>query len=369
MRFLLVLHIFVFFTRFAFSQSPDRLLNISYGEYAVGLFQKKIRYNDSVEVLITTWQPVNISAESEKLSIRACIAIELPGIMKADSLANDLICGKNYKIDTDSLADFLNVKTNTFKKAQPLNKKFPVLLWAYRHGTTHYQFAMCEYFASHGYIIFNASRVSPTLPLPWEVELKDRTNLLKLHMNDMGPMLDYIKSHPEADTSKIALLSWSYGASSAVFTQQERPEIDVVLGFSSINFRNDFFTHQHFDSLVSPEKLKKPYVLFYESVSRLGRVFNDSVFHPAQQSISRLYRFPKLFHGNFNYLEGHVAGKLNLPIGHPWSKTGNDAVLGYETVSQLAILILDHYLKNLNRDKLETEIQRIKQDLPGGFFF
>src|SRR5215207_1793481 len=115
MRSLLTLHLFVFITQFTFSQSKGRLLNIPYGKYAVGLFQEKIRYNDSVEVLITIWQPVKESRTGEKLSIRDCIAIELPGIVKEDSIANDLICGENYKIDPDSLAEFLNVKTNTFK--------------------------------------------------------------------------------------------------------------------------------------------------------------------------------------------------------------------------------------------------------------
>jgi hypothetical protein len=369
MRSVLILYVFAFLTLSAFSQPGGRLLNIPYGKYAVGLSQKKVSYNDSVEVLITTWQPVINSLETEKLSIRDCIAIELPGIVKADSIANDLISGSNYKINADSLTGFLNAKTTTFKQAQPVNKKFPVLAWAYRHGTSHYQFAICEYLASHGYIVFNASRANPSLPLPWEVDIKDRMNLLQLHMNDMNPMFDFIKSHPQADTSKIALLSWSYGASSAVFTQQSHPEIDVVLGFSSINFRNDFFTHQHFESLLRPEKLIRPYILFCESVSRLGRVFNDSVFHPAHKNISRLYRFPKMLHGNFNYLEGHVLGKLNLPLGHPWSKPGLDAVVGYETVCQLALLILDHYLKDLSREKLESEIHRIKQKLPDGFFF
>jgi hypothetical protein len=319
--------------------------------------------------LITTWQPVKKPASNEKLSIRNCIAIELPEIFKADSIANDLIAGSNYKIDPDSLTEFLNAKTNTFKNAQPLNKRFPVLFWAYRHGTSHYQFAMCEYLASHGYIIFNASRVQPVLPMPWEVAQTERRNLLQLHLNDMKPMLDIVKKHPQADTSNMALLSWSYGASTAVFTQQSHPEIDVVLGFSSINFKNDFFTEQHFESLLRPDKLKVPYVLFYESVSRLGRSFTDSVFHPVHKNISRLYRFPKMFHGNFNYMEGHVLGKLNLPVGHPWSKVGYDAVLGYETVCELALLMLDHYLKELSTEKLEAGIFKIQQKLPQGFVY
>lgn len=369
MRTVFILNVLVFATLLSFCQSTGRLLNIPYGKYAVGLFQEKLRYSDSVEVLITSWQPVKKQTTSEKLSIRDCIAIELPEILKADSIANELISGDNYKIDADTLTAFLNTKTNTFKTAQALNKRFPVLIWAYRHGTSYYQFAMSEYLASHGYIIFNVNRVLPKLPMPWEVDQTERRNLLQLHLNDMKPMLEFVKKHPQADTSNMALLSWSYGASTAVFTQQSHPEIDAVLGFSSINFKNDFFTQQQFDSLLKPEELRVPYVLFYESVSRLGRSFTDSVFHPVHKNFSRLYRFPKMFHGNFNYLEGYVLGRLKLPVGHPWSKPSYDAVLGYETVCELALLMLDHYLKKLSTEKLETGILQIKQKLPTGFVY
>ena len=118
MRYFLTLNLFVFVTLLSFAQTTDRLLNISYGKYAVGLFQQKFRYNDSVEVSITIWQPVKKSSRNEKLSIRDYIAIELPAIFKADSIANDLIHGGNYKMDPDSLTQFLNTKTNTFKNAK-----------------------------------------------------------------------------------------------------------------------------------------------------------------------------------------------------------------------------------------------------------
>ena len=68
-------------------------------------------------------------------------------------------------------------------------------------------------------------------------------------------------------------------------------------------------------------------------------------------------------------MEGYVLGKLKLPAGHPWSKAGYDAVLGYETVCELALLTLDHYLKHSSREKLEAGISKIKQKLPTGFVY
>jgi hypothetical protein len=350
-----------------FSQSNNRLLNLSYGKYKVGLFQNKARYNDSVELLINSWQPIEENSAVKKYTIRDYIAIELPGLLTADSLANELICGNNYKINPDSLSVFLNIQTSTYKEGEPLNKKFPVLLWASRHGTTHYQLALSEYLASHGYIVFNAVRLKPGFPLPWEVDIRERIPLLHQYLNDMNTLIGFIKTYPQADTLSMALLSWSYGASAAIFTQQSHPEIDVVIGMSSINFKKDFFTGQQFDEMIEPEKLKKPYILFYESVSRLGNAFTDSVLNPVHKNISLLYRFPKMFHGNFNYLEGHVAGKLKLPIAHPWTKPGIDAVTGYETVSYMTLLMLNRYLKFADAGKTELLIKKLKKELPGQF--
>jgi hypothetical protein len=350
-----------------FSQSNNRLLNLSYGKYKVGLFQNNIRYSDSVELLVNIWQPVEENSAVKKYTIRDYIAIELPGILTSDGFANELICGNNYTINPDSLSGFLSIQTSTYKEGKLLNKKFPVLVWASRHGTTHYQLAMCEYLASHGYIVFNAMRLKPGLPLPWEVDIKERIPLLHRHLDDMNALIGFIKTYPQADTLSMALLSWSYGASAAIFTQQSHPEIDVVIGLSSINFKNDFFTGPQFDKMIEPKKLKTPYILFYESVSRLGNTFTDSVLHPAHKNISLLCRFPKMFHGNFNYLEGHVAGKLKLPIAHPWTKPGVDAVTGYETVSYMTLLTLNRYLKFADAGKTELLIKKLKKKLPRGF--
>ncbi len=101
----------------------------------------------------------------------------------------------------------------------------------------------------------------------------------------------------------------------------------------------------------------------------MGRSFNDSVFHPAHKVRSLLFRSPKMFHGNFNYMEGHAAGKLNIPKGHPWSKVGNDAVLGYEAICEFALLSLNHYLESGSKKDFEDGLNRIKRRLPEGFFY
>jgi hypothetical protein len=52
----LLLLAFLLLFHLAFPQSENRLLNLKYGKYKVGLFQNKIRYNNSVEFLINIWQ-------------------------------------------------------------------------------------------------------------------------------------------------------------------------------------------------------------------------------------------------------------------------------------------------------------------------
>lgn len=363
--YLVIIILFICVT--AFTQKKQALLHIQYGKYNIGITQKKIKYNDSVEALITIWQPAIFSKSSILLTVKDCFQLDKvnnPEI--ADTAVNDIICGDNYTINADTLKALLSTKTNTSKNHLPVNKKFPVVCWSSRHGTEYYQFAMSEYLASHGYIVFTISRISPVLPFPWETENISKEKFLNEHLDMLNQQLDFIKKYPQADTSKIAMFTWSYGSPFAILTQQAHKEIDAVFGFSSVDFRKEYFLEGIFNKKLAPGKLRVPYYLFYEELSRLNIRYDTGVLHPVHQDISRIFLFPKLWHGNFNYAEGYLPGLLNLPVTHPWAKPGANAARGYEKICELAVILLDRQFKK--RLDTERKISELKAELPIGFF-
>lgn len=352
----------------AYTQTGQGLLHLQYGKHKVGLSQETIKYNDSIELLVTVWQPAVFSQNSIPLSLNDCFLLDkLNKHEIADSAVNDIICGDNYSINADTLKTLLDTKTNTSRHYFPVNKKFPVICWSSRHGTEYYQFAMNEYLASHGYIVFTVSRISPVLPFPWETENISKEKFLDEHLDMLNRQLQFVKKHPQADTSRIAMFSWSYGSPFAILTQQEHKEIDAVFGFSSVDFRKEYFLEGVFNKRLVPKKIRVPYFLFYEELSRLDIRYDESVLHPAHRDISRVLLFSKLWHGNFNYMEGWLPGLLKLPKVHPWSKPGNDAMIGYEAVCQLALFHLHHLYGKKTETTLNKQINNLKQKLPAGF--
>lgn len=351
-----------------YGQQTTRLLNIQYGKHTVGLSQEEIVYNDSVRLLVSSWYPAAKNKVSNPLRIKETF---FPGALNGsainDSIVNSIICGDDYKINKDSLHQFLNIKTRTFLNALPLKRKFPAVMWSYRHGTEYYQFAMNELLASHGYIVFTVSRMQPVYVMPWETDAAGKMALHKSYLSDMNELLRRIITHPQAGTSHIVLFSWSYGGDGAIFFQQNHPEIDAVLGFSSIDFSNSFFLEKKIDSLLDTNRLNRPYYLFYEEISRRGNKFSEHILHPAIKKFSSLTLFSRLWHGNFNYLEGYVAGQLNLPVVQPWSKPGRDAITGYAALCRLALIHLKFIFENRNKGWLNNQVTELKKSLPDGF--
>ncbi len=350
------------------AQQVRRLLNLEYGKYQAGLSQENVVYNDSIVIVITKWHPAKENKKAIKLKIRDCLLLDgLNGTDNIDSIANDIICGDRYKINGDTVQRFLQGQTGTIRNAVAVNQKFPVIPWSYRHGTEYYQFAMNEYLASHGFIVYTVSRVKPKYKMAWDVDADEKAVLHTTYLNEMSLLLNKIKTDALADTLRIALFSWSYGGEAALFFQQSHPEIDCVFGFSSIDFSKSFFLGDKMQAMFDAGKLDKPYYLFYEQTSRLGNVYSTDILHSSNKNISSLTLFPRLWHGNFNYMEGHVPGGLDLPVVHPWSRPGKDAVTGYETVCRLALIYLQKQFKSKNTLNFKRQIDKLKQSLPDGF--
>lgn len=346
----------------------DKLLNVLYGKYQVGLSQEKCVYNDSIHLIFTCWYPSQKTGTDSPLFFRDCLLLDgLNDNRGIDSIVNNIICGGNYRIKQDTLQQLLKTATATYKNAPPLRRKFPAIIWSSRHGTEFYQFAMSEYLASHGYIVFTVSRTSPALPFPWQTENISKEDFLNKHLEMLDQQLLFVKKHPLTDISHIAMFTWSYGSPFAILTQQNHKEIDAVFGFSSVDFRQEYFLKDEFNKRLIPENLKVPYFLFYEEQSRLNVGYDSNALHPVHRSISNVMLFPKLWHGNFNYAEGYLPGLLNLPKTHPWSKPGNDAKIGYAAVCRLATIYLKFIFQNRNKAWLNKQIVVLKKSLPHGF--
>jgi dienelactone hydrolase len=350
----------------AVSQSKKPPLGIRYGQYHVGLRQEKALYNDSLEITITSWYPAEKS-DKPSLTLKDYFVFDgIRTVANFDSTVSGIICG-SCKIENKDLQKIINAATVAKKDPVPIEHHFPMLVWSNRHGTVYYQFAMSEYLASHGFVVFAVSRVHPRLPLPWEVDTSERQGLLQQHNADLNTLFSRIKNYRNVDTTQLALFSWSYGGESAILAQQSHPGIDIVFGFSSINFKRPFFLLNEFDKHLSEKKLDVPYVLFYEDTNRFGVKFTTDLLHPKHLNKSKLIQFPDLIHGNFNYIEGYLPSSVGLYASHPWANRGKSAMLGYEAICRLTLLLLRSHFDKKDDKYIDAEIRRIRSEIPVNF--
>ena len=84
---------------------------------------------------------------------------------------------------------------------------------------------------------------------------------------------------------------------------------------------------------------------------------------------SRYVSFTALAHGNFNGLEGMIPGVLGTEKVQSWSKGGEIARIGYETICKLALSFLDAKFTEDKSTGFDEKAALLKKALPSDFYF
>ena len=104
-------------------------------------------------------------------------------------------------------ANHLNQPTNVYKDATAINEKFPLVIYhAGLGGTLNDNTVLCEYLASHGFVVITGAFQSndyKEMSLDWDLERSTK---------DIDFMLNKIKNLTFIDFSKITAIGHSYGA-------------------------------------------------------------------------------------------------------------------------------------------------------------
>ncbi len=126
-----------------------------------------------------------------------------------------------YKKDLDEdmkmkFARQMNIPIHVFKDATPANGKFPLVIYhAGLGGTLNDNTVLCEYLASHGFVVvtgaFQANDYRE-IDLNWDLERSRK---------DLDFMMNKIKVHPFIDFSKVAAIGHSYGAQAVLAYRTE----------------------------------------------------------------------------------------------------------------------------------------------------
>jgi Chlorophyllase len=105
--------------------------------------------------------------------------------------------------------------------------RYPVVIYAPSDSSVSWENAdLCEYLASHGYVVI----ASPSMGVSTR-DMTDDLDGINAQARDITFLVTYANTVPDADTSKLAVLSWSWGGASSVFAAARDPRIDALVSF------------------------------------------------------------------------------------------------------------------------------------------
>jgi dienelactone hydrolase len=115
--------------------------------------------------------------------------------------------------------------THALSEAKPASGSFPVVIYAPSFGMPAFENSdLCEYLASHGYIVVASPDMGPrTRAMTMDVVG------IQTQAADIEFLIGYLRNIPQADTSQIAVAGFSWGGISNVFAQVQDDRITALI--------------------------------------------------------------------------------------------------------------------------------------------
>ncbi|WP_420603272.1 hypothetical protein [Flagellimonas sp.] len=339
------------------------------GAHNVGTIVDSLKYTTDEtnrKLHVHIWYPAK--ADGDKLTLANYL--DPQGNLGHQELLENLsigISGTPNAFPKDSLELLLNFKMKASKNAVAKNERFPLLVWSMRYGTVSSQSLISEYLASHGYVVAYVED-HPNAPFPWQLpSAEEKESALNQQVEDVNHAIDHLKKQPNINSNSIGMLTWSYAGESAIMTQMNNADIDLVVGLSSIGFSYGIYLGSELPKKISVGQLQVPYLILSEKIGTNGKKRTPPEIFDQMHPGSRYVSFKKLSHGNFNAMEGMLPGILNTNKVQSWSKGGQLAKLGYETICKTALSFINTVFQQSNSGSFDQRMMELSETLPLNF--
>lgn len=271
----------------------------------------------------------------------------------------------NYS-NTPANQNHLNEKTGTFPEIDPAAGKFPVVVYAPSYQASSIEnFALCEYLASHGYIVISTpSRGTENRFFEGGTE-KD----METQARDIEFLIKESAKLPNADVGQIAGMGFSFGGLSNVLSQMRNENIKAIVSLDgTIKYRYDLIKKSAFFDI---EKVDVPFIHMaqkdipeqvlmedhIDSTLNYKFEFYDNLLFSKAYSI----KFHKLTHSYFSTL-----GVLFQQRDPRQDKSDLEIMESYKSVSEYTLNFLNAFIKNDTRALYYLENEPSANGIPYG---
>jgi dienelactone hydrolase len=240
----------------------------------------------------------------------------------------------------------LTTETNAFQHSNVANGKFPVIIYAPSYEASSIEnFVLCEYLASHGYVVIS----SPSHGADTKYFTGGTGKDLEAQARDIEFLIHEALSLPYVDIDKIATAGFSFGGLSNVLAQMRNDQIKAIVSLDgSIRYNYKTLKTSPFADIT---KVDVPFIHMAqkdipEVVLKEDKIdptlnyefpFYDSLVHSNAYKL----KFHDLTHSNFSSF-----GILFRPRDKRQDKSDEKIITSYRLVSNYTLHFLNAYLKN-----------------------
>jgi hypothetical protein len=115
------------------------------------------------------------------------------------------------------------------RDAKPVEQRYPVVIYAPSDSSIAWENAdLCEYLASHGYVVLATPSLGPSTR-----DMTDDLAGIDTQALDISFLISYANGLPDTDSSKVAVVSFSWGGISSLFAAARDPRIQVWLRWTA----------------------------------------------------------------------------------------------------------------------------------------
>lgn len=227
------------------------------------------------------------------------------------------------------------------RDAAPEAGKFPVVIYAPSVNNTVFENAdIAEYLASHGYIVIAAPSVG--LTSRW---IKKDLMHAELQADDIRFLVDYARTLPQADMTRVAVAGFSWGGLSNVLAAAKDERIKALVCLDgAVRYYNSIMTQARY---ARPEKLRTPLLFLAQGPASMetnirykedmsGSFISDMV----NADVYLLTMYP-MDHVHF----GSAYIRLDDPAEYK-EYTPEEVSFAYSLGARYILNFLDGYLKN-----------------------
>jgi hypothetical protein len=181
-------------------------------------------------VQIVVWYPASRAAAKEPMTFRDYVlAGAEEEVFGPPSQARRGKALEDFRRDTlaqgaDSrdLDRLLDSKVRASRDAPPAPKSFPLVLYA--HNFTYEKSVLCEYLASHGFVVASVPFLGT-----YERDPDVGVTLLETEIRDLEVALDVVSGDSGSGNRRVGIVGMSFGALSALGFQMRHPRVAAVV--------------------------------------------------------------------------------------------------------------------------------------------